>query len=147
MPRGCQKKLQTFVLTASLQTGGDGNGRKYGENGGDGNCLTVSRFADTKTQDSLSDGTERTVSRRRRGFFMLRKSTFHVTGKPLPAPETAHMAYGKRADGFPTDPKKPHRHALRAQNESAGSTSFVKIYYRHSAHPLPRALSPRAPIL
>lgn len=78
---------------------------------------------------------------------MLRKSTFRVTEKPVSAHGTAHMAAGRHADGSPDTPKKPLRHALRAQNESAGSTPFVKIYYRHSAHPLPRALSPRAPIL
>ncbi len=78
---------------------------------------------------------------------MLRKSTFRVTEKPVSAHGTAHMAAGRHADGSPDTPKKPLRHALRAQNEGVSRTSFVKIYYRHTAPPLPRIFSPRAPIL
>ena len=78
---------------------------------------------------------------------MLRKSTFRVTEKPVSEHGTAHMAAGRHADGFPDTPKKPLRHALRAQNEGVSRTAFVKIYYRHTAPPLPRIFSPRAPIL
>ena len=78
---------------------------------------------------------------------MLRKSTFRVTGKALPARGTAHMASGSHSDGFHATPKKPLRHALRAQNEGVSRTAFVKIYYRHPAPTLPRTFFPRAPIL
>ena len=78
---------------------------------------------------------------------MLRKSTFRVTEKPVSAHGTAHMAAGRPEDGSPDTPKMPRRPALRAQNEGVSRTAFVKIYYRHKAHPLPRIFSPRAPIL
>ena len=71
---------------------------------------------------------------------MLRKITFRVTEKPV-------STHGRHADGSPDTPKKPLRHALRAQNEGVSRTAFVKIYYRHTAPPLPRIFSPRAPIL
>lgn len=101
------KKLQSFVLTGSLHADGTDGGRKYGENGVASNSLTVSRFADIRIRNSLSYGTEHTVSRRRRGFSCSgkarsasRKSPYRHTERHIWQPEGTLTA--------PPTPRRSH---------------------------------------